>query len=193
CFHEQKCSVTPTVEPAPTSACILNIASKEIEVPRSANSTPSKALLCEIAIMMPRDTDNGLEYDLKVHCRILEDHFEFVTPHNFIAFVDDDLPPNTPEELVAMITREDVPTPSDGEEVSHVDVATPAQVQLKLLMDDLESSKLNAFSSPIRSIPIAKLHHNLTARSLCESRIDQIQMLIESKQLDFNSIIFHVL
>uniref|UniRef100_A0AC34GJG4 Uncharacterized protein n=1 Tax=Panagrolaimus sp. ES5 TaxID=591445 RepID=A0AC34GJG4_9BILA len=49
------------------------------------------------------------------------------------------------------------------------------------------------FASPTNSILATKIHHNLAVRCLCEPRINEIRILIENKQLDFNSIVFHVL
>uniref|UniRef100_A0AC34G9Y1 Uncharacterized protein n=1 Tax=Panagrolaimus sp. ES5 TaxID=591445 RepID=A0AC34G9Y1_9BILA len=218
-FREPLCSNEPTAELTPSSALVFDFVTNEVQFQRDSDSQPLTRSLCSMAfvpgieseytIKFQRDSDSqpltgslcsmafvpGIEneYTIKVHCQNADSHLQFHIPSSLAVFEDDDLAPDEIQDFVISITATREIVISHADEEIHVATVTPAQEKLKALMCTLENNKLKMFASPTNSILATKLHHNLAVRCLCEPRINEIRILIENKQLDFNSIVFHVL
>uniref|UniRef100_A0A914Q2P3 Uncharacterized protein n=1 Tax=Panagrolaimus davidi TaxID=227884 RepID=A0A914Q2P3_9BILA len=192
-FRSEVCVIPPIPQNSPTIALTIDTQRSEIEFQRDSDSSPVVALLCSVVVMNTRDTDEGADFSLKVHCQVGSDHLEFSIPHDLIAFADDEQPPDLPEDLVKLLIATDVDMVSSADPENHVTAITPAQEQIQNLLVTLKQTQEQAFSSPTRLIATNKLHHNLTVRGLCPTRINELRSLIESKKLDLNNVVFHVI
>uniref|UniRef100_A0AC35FD37 Uncharacterized protein n=1 Tax=Panagrolaimus sp. PS1159 TaxID=55785 RepID=A0AC35FD37_9BILA len=191
-FHQEVCTVQPAQLVLPTATVTICLKKNEIYFQRASETLPVTALLCTIGIMNIENIDDDEFFNLKIHCQIVSEHLEFVVKNYNLLFEDDEQPSESPEDLVTLITTTDTAIVSEADPESHVAVITPAKEQLTNLLAALKQQKDSNFASPTRPISTSKLHHNLSVRGLCPARITEIRSLIESKQLDLNSVIFHV-
>uniref|UniRef100_A0A914YM73 Uncharacterized protein n=1 Tax=Panagrolaimus superbus TaxID=310955 RepID=A0A914YM73_9BILA len=91
--------------------------------------------------MTPYNTDLGPEFKLKIHCQLNETHLEFIMNNCCVAFEDDQLCPDTPDEFVALISATQNEITSEADYEMHVATVTPVQDQLRNLLKTLENDK----------------------------------------------------